>query len=538
MRNFFAVSTHPNLKTQRSHLFEYVLAIILATLIVNSLAHALYHNWVFTTDDAYISWRYAENFINGQGLRWYASNNPIEGYSNFSWVMLSALTLKLGLPLLETIKLFSTFSLFIALIALYACARTFLSPLPALLPVYLFSHYQGVIWWTVSGLETSFYLALVFLLTWQSLRAFQWIPGAHSNKVEATIIAFYPRHWWIACALLTLVALTRFEGAVFAVVLAGFTGCLRYKNAITASQCRKIALIAFFAFIIPYTIYFLWRLLYFGHIFPNSYLCKVTIDYYRFYLLRDYLLIAFPCFILSLPYLIGRIECRSILLWLPSLLYGVMLWRADPIIAHYNRLFLAAFGLLSLMTVLGIHKFFNYFCKQPLCNALLSMFTVLIVTFLFIHANNPLTTQLAIEHYQHRVNIRMQVATLLNQKTAKNARVLLSDCGVIPYLARADIEFIDSQCLNNRDLTSKEINLSYPKYARFLQNVVKPDWVVKNYYPKSQSEDDLTRIMAANGFFKDYDFVTTFQSHELGWENGKIVRKQPDQAYMIYKRRN
>ena len=42
--------------------------------------------WSFIGDDAYISFRYARNLIEGHGLVW----NPgeyVEGYTNFSWVM-------------------------------------------------------------------------------------------------------------------------------------------------------------------------------------------------------------------------------------------------------------------------------------------------------------------------------------------------------------------------------------------------------------------------------------------------------------------
>jgi len=557
---------------------EYSLALLLAGITLVSICQALYLCWPFTTDDAYISWHYAENFINGQGFRWHPGHNPIEGYSNFAWVIVSAAILKLGLPLIQTIKLFSTFCLFAALLCLYASVRKFVSPIVAVLPVYLFGHYHGLIWWTVSGLETSFYVALVFLVIWQTLQAFELTgnasgfsatPDLYSKSLDAanksqhvgcrvmncqqTLIIFHPINWWVACFSLTVAALTRFEGAIFAIVLAGFIVCLLCRHHLPARDLYKLITIALFAFFLPYLVYFLWRLLYFGHLFPNSYLCKVTADYYRFYLIHDYSVVAFPCLILSLPYLLSRLECRSILLGFPSLIYCLLLWRADPIIAHYNRLFLAALGLLSLMTVLGIHEFLNYFSyfrnpnalflskkpdffKSTLQNSLASVLIVIVFTYFFIPDTDAATTQLEIEHYRQRVAIRLQVVTLLNQKAATNARVLLADCGLIPYFSRNDIEFIDSQCLNNQNLTSKEINLSYPKYAAYLQQVEKPDWVIRNYYPKTQSEDGLTRMMAENGFFTHYQLVTSYQSQQLGWKNGTIIQRNPDHVYLVYKR--
>ena len=43
----------------------------------------------FVTDDAFISYRYAQNFVRGCGLRFNLGDPvPVEGYSNFLWVMI------------------------------------------------------------------------------------------------------------------------------------------------------------------------------------------------------------------------------------------------------------------------------------------------------------------------------------------------------------------------------------------------------------------------------------------------------------------
>lgn len=51
----------------------------------------------FVTDDAYISFRYARNLVEGLGLRFNPGETPpVEGYSNFLWVLLCALVERLG----------------------------------------------------------------------------------------------------------------------------------------------------------------------------------------------------------------------------------------------------------------------------------------------------------------------------------------------------------------------------------------------------------------------------------------------------------
>jgi hypothetical protein len=47
-------------------------------------------NLLFTQDDAYISFRYAANFLAGKGLV-YNAGEHVEGYTNFLWVLIIAL---------------------------------------------------------------------------------------------------------------------------------------------------------------------------------------------------------------------------------------------------------------------------------------------------------------------------------------------------------------------------------------------------------------------------------------------------------------
>src|SRR5581483_7971865 len=56
------------------------------------------HGWLYfhlTSDDAYISFRYARNLAEGRGLVWNPGQH-VEGYTNFSWVLLLAGLTKAG----------------------------------------------------------------------------------------------------------------------------------------------------------------------------------------------------------------------------------------------------------------------------------------------------------------------------------------------------------------------------------------------------------------------------------------------------------
>jgi hypothetical protein len=68
-----------------------------ATLVALPVYGALVARFNFVCDDAYISFRYARNLADGLGLRYNPGvEPPVEGYSNFLWVLVMALVEKLG----------------------------------------------------------------------------------------------------------------------------------------------------------------------------------------------------------------------------------------------------------------------------------------------------------------------------------------------------------------------------------------------------------------------------------------------------------
>jgi len=62
-------------------------------MVVAGLAHALRVAWV--TEDAFLSFRYAENLVRGLGLVFNAGER-VEGYSNFLWTLWCAAGIALG----------------------------------------------------------------------------------------------------------------------------------------------------------------------------------------------------------------------------------------------------------------------------------------------------------------------------------------------------------------------------------------------------------------------------------------------------------
>lgn len=534
------------------------LAFVILAMSLIQLTISLHEIWNFTTDDAYISWRYAQSLVEGQGLRWNFGRTLVEGYSNFSWVLLAALALKFGLPLVATMKLFSCASLFGALFCLYQLSRIFLPPLPSVLPIFIFSQDPGVVWWTVSGLETSFYVAMAVWTCWQTLRALGYSkletaqhagnllfkPPAEISTAPLKLTVRPSFHWTLACLGLLILALTRFEGILWAFVIVLTLICFKFSRqsppsadgpqAVLGNYQSRFFILLGLLFVLPYALYFLWRIRYFGQLIPNSYLCKHSTASHHFYLVKVYLRTALPCFLLGLPYLLSKKDCRHLLLWLPSLIYMGLLWQANPVIAHYNRLFLAPWSLLTLLPVLGIQKFFDYVQFSTKQNQFANTAVIFMLVLFGIPHLSVGQRAAAVTHYQQRSEMRQQVAAFLNQHAKSGDRIVLADNGIIPFESRNDLIFIDSECLTNPEMAGHSDSASLARYAQHLKHTIQPEWIISTYYPHLGRGNRLDEQLNAIGFFNRYTERLRLKSHRFAYQDGKVIRLEPDFSYLIY----
>jgi tetratricopeptide (TPR) repeat protein len=153
----------------------------------------------FTQDDAFISYRYVRNFIQGHGLV-FNPGERVEGYTNFLWIILLAMFTRLGADMITASKILGVASGCIALILLYRISALLvqtryvmrgsttskirraptgpaLGPAPrihdskeaqphwlfAIFPSLLLASNSAFAYWSISGLETSFFVMTVLL---------------------------------------------------------------------------------------------------------------------------------------------------------------------------------------------------------------------------------------------------------------------------------------------------------------------------------------------------------------------------------------
>jgi arabinofuranosyltransferase len=129
--------------------------VLLAALLLAWLGGALAF-W-FVCDDAYISFRYAKHWAAGEGVRFnLGPEAPVEGYSNFLWVMIAAAVEWVGLRPDMVMPVVSLASGIGALLLVHRVARERLGlgEAAALVSVLSLGAAPGFVVWGTGGLET------------------------------------------------------------------------------------------------------------------------------------------------------------------------------------------------------------------------------------------------------------------------------------------------------------------------------------------------------------------------------------------------
>jgi hypothetical protein len=208
-----------------------------------------------TQDDAFISFRYARNLVDGHGLV-YNPGERVEGYTNFLWTLLLALALALDLDPLQASRVLGiacgaalvlwTWRTAEAVVGARPGLRLVAALLTALSPPLLLE--------SAMGLETALFALLVLV-------------GCQRAAVELARPGAFPGHALVFAAA----ALTRPEGVLlYALALAGIAlPHLRRPAALLPGLARSALVFA-----LPVAAHLAWRLHYYGHPFPNTFYAK------------------------------------------------------------------------------------------------------------------------------------------------------------------------------------------------------------------------------------------------------------------------
>ncbi|MCX5898595.1 MAG: hypothetical protein NTY29_10425 [Proteobacteria bacterium] len=230
---------------------------LLALLLVIGYCIESYYLFTFNDhpcEDAYITYRFAKNFAEGNGPV-FNEGDRVEGYSNFLWMAGISCACKLGFDMPGFSRFVCwlsntlTFLLVWFIPFRYFCTRGFSSLVaPLLYVLFLPFHYSAT-----SGLETAPYTFLIVLCA----LAILW----DHNR---------PLPFAAASILLLLIALTRPEGILFFAFYAAYLFLRRLIN----KESLRPYVPGFIIFIVGYSLFMLWRFSYYHALVPNTYYAK------------------------------------------------------------------------------------------------------------------------------------------------------------------------------------------------------------------------------------------------------------------------
>lgn len=211
---------------------------------------ALSYNYV--SDDAFISFRYAQNWARGIGPV-YNIGERVEGYTNFLWVALLAGFHRLGADVVVAAKALGIVLGWAVLLLTYRFSLRWHFPSslwPLLAPSLLCLNLSFAAWAT-GGLETHLFTFLALLAAL-----------LHLEELEQ------PNRFPWSGAVMALCVMTRPDGLIF-VGLSGLHRLWRHQWRITW-QDRIWGLMI----VLLYLPYYAWRFAYYGYPFPNTFYAK------------------------------------------------------------------------------------------------------------------------------------------------------------------------------------------------------------------------------------------------------------------------
>jgi hypothetical protein len=384
------------MKTQNSFLIASFLAFI-------ALAYIYFPESI---DDAYITLRYSKNLLLGNGPI-FNIGERVEGYSNFSWMVLLAAFGWVGVPMEMAMKVLS-FASGLGVLALVwkFSANNFKTGLAVTTPVILLASSSFFAVWAVDGLETMFYTmlltALVYLLA--------------AERINPLLIG----------SIASLVALTRPEGIMFSLIA---VMCLTYRNGLI-SGLKALALVAIVA-----GGYELFRIVYFGEFVSNTAIAKVHwsfnkamegLRYLNAYNTESGYLIL-PAALAGAAAFMKNTRLRIPIIFILAQILFLMVSGRDFMYAY--RFIIPVMPCIALLCASGIEMAYERVNRNF---ALIALIIIATSQAFSNYAALP-KKHIGFDNLTSRTSFLFNIAEFLAQQSGPNDWILLSEAGIIPY---------------------------------------------------------------------------------------------------------
>jgi len=381
-------------------------------------------------DDAYISFRYACNFAQGNGLVFNVGER-VEGYSNFLWVILLSIGSRTGLEL----PLFAKWTgVFFTLLSILFClfilrrgsnrSSVHFWRESFTLSILILS-FPSILYWTSGALETPLFMfSLVFAA---------WCVTSNNQPASSALIKGVG---------MILPALVRFDGIIFSVILVFFVFA-QYKK---GASLRTIILPILFCIIVVGT-YHIWRIEYYGSFLPNTVISKGSTGFWR--LLRggvsymvDFITVNnIPVFFIPVLFVwifrLGFSRMEQLLISF-VLFYGgfIVTVRGDCMIGH--RYATPLLLPIILLAILSARRFPSELIGQRQSKFSVA-FLVIPLILATVHFMGYYTRDFHKRYKWYWGQDYRAIAHYLNAKKLENASLAISEIGIPSYFFRGDI---------------------------------------------------------------------------------------------------
>lgn len=457
------------------------------------------------TDDAYISYRYLDNWLAGHGLVF----NPgelVEGYTNLLWILLlapwraaglSPEIVSLALSLLAAGALFGGSYILAARLTRHAGAGIAAILLTASFPP--LAHYAG------AGLETILFAALII------------------SALARISVSEKPDFW--AAALLGLAVLTRPEGMMVGVVvycIYGFRG-LPGGFALPDRQTLGSALL-FLVFPLALTC---WRLWYYGDPLPNTFYAKATGSgvelagnglayWWRFAVGQYGWLLLVPAVLVFLPPALKKSHNKALSFTLGAvlLLHFLYVVKVGGDYLPMGRFVLHVFPLLAVLAASGL-----WFACHARAGRILALASGIVIAQNAAFYKSP--------DYRAVAEIRLlnaewrSLADWLSANYPPDTVIAVNAAGAVPYMT--GFKAIDMLGLNDRHIARAKASFrviagpvpGHFKYDGEYVCALRPDIVIMSSGRSlvASSPQEAKIVAALNSFDSDRDFLKACDSY-------------------------
>ena len=203
-------------------------------------------------DDAYISFRYLDHWLAGDGIVW-NTGERVEGYTNLLWILFLAPLRALSLSPENTSLVLGLLSLALLFVAVFRTANALGGRSAAVAACLFVAGSLPLARWTVSGLETTLFAALIALANAE--------------------LACSSRHTWRSSVAFGLACIARHNGVLEAA--AAFLLALPVNGPNRGKRLKRLIILAALFVAFP-AVQLLFRLVFYGDPLPNTFYAKLS----------------------------------------------------------------------------------------------------------------------------------------------------------------------------------------------------------------------------------------------------------------------